>query len=105
IAAAYTMAAKDLAAIEEQLTQIVSEGHAVFPHIHAHWLDAVYMPDKNEWSLENIRYYQFSSVPAEQQKGLFDSSMEIITALTQAAGRGYKADAYRAGGWSIQPFC
>lgn len=104
IAATYAEAARDLADIQVQMAAIVEQGHTVFPHIHAHWLDAVYMPSKNEWSLENTRYYQFSSVPTEVQELLFEKSMQIIRSLAGSVEQNYKVDAYRAGGWSIQPF-
>jgi peptidoglycan/xylan/chitin deacetylase (PgdA/CDA1 family) len=104
IAGTYKEAAKDLADINEQLILAARQGHAIFPHIHSHWLDAKYLPVENEWTLENTRYYQFSSVPQEQQQYLFDRSMQIIDSLASLAAVNHKTDAYRAGGWSIQPF-
>jgi len=100
----YEEAAKDLAAIKKQLATIVQQGHYIFPHIHAHWLDAVYLPGENEWSLENTRYYQFSRLLPEQQRLLFDRSVAIIRSIACPIIQDYKVDAYRAGGWSIQPF-
>lgn len=104
IAHQYKDASRDLENILAQLSEMVQKGHAIFPHIHAHWLDAVYLPDKNEWSLENMRYYQFSALPGEQQQLLFDRSVQIIQSAAGYGGGDYRVDAYRAGGWSIQPF-
>jgi hypothetical protein len=97
----YPRAASDWVALQEQLTGLVSEGHYIFPHVHPHWLDAVYQPDRNEWSLTDTRYYAFSSLSGEQRQRLFDESVAVIRSLVPV---GYAIDAYRAGGWSIQPF-
>ena len=105
IAPQYPAAAKDWEDIKQQLKEIVREGHEVFPHIHAHWLDAVYLSDENEWELKNTRYYQFSSLPRAQQLELFDGSMALLNDLARPVKPSYSADAYRAGGWSVQPFC
>jgi len=94
----------DRADIMEQLAEIIAQGHTIFPHIHAHWLDAVYLAGANEWSLDNTRYYQFSSLPAGQQRTLFDASVQIIRSVGRKGEGQAKVDAYRAGGWSIQPF-
>ncbi len=104
-ASQYPAAAKDWEDIKQQLKDIVREGHEVFPHIHAHWLDAVYLSDENEWELKNTRYYQFSSLPRAQQFELFDGSMALLNDIARPIKPSYKADAYRAGGWSVQPFC
>ena len=104
IALKYPEAANDLAAVNDQLKIIVQEGHYIFPHLHPHWLDAVYLPNINEWSLTDTKYYQFSSLPQEQQDSLFASSIQIIQSIVQNLKNDYKIDCYRAGGWSIQPF-
>lgn len=104
IAQQYPRAANDLALISEQLKTIVEDGHYIFPHLHPHWLDADYLPDVNEWSLTNLRYYQFSSLPKEKQDYLFENSIATIQSVVQNIKTDYKIDSYRAGGWSIQPF-
>lgn len=104
MAAQYPGALADWAALQQQLTTIAQQGHFLFPHIHAHWLDAVYSPAQNEWSLKNTRYYQFSSLPAAQQQSLFGRSVQMILSIAGPVVPGYRVDAYRAGGWSIQPF-
>lgn len=97
-------ATNDLNVINEQLKIMLQQGHYIFPHLHPHWLDAVYLPGLNEWCLMNTRYYQFSSLSAEQQSYLFNSSVKIIQSIAVTIVKDYKIDAYRAGGWSIQPF-
>jgi len=104
LAAGNEQAARDLADIRGQLEEIVGRGHAIFPHIHAHWIDATYSSDRNEWTLENMRYYQFASLDKERQQHLFERSMQIIGSVTDKIPGASKIDSYRAGGWSIQPF-
>lgn len=104
VAEAFNQAKSDLTAIYEQLQSILKQGHYVFPHIHPHWLDAVYLPKENEWSLNELRYYQFSSLTPAQQTNLFDDSVELIRSIANSVNKDYVIDSYRAGGWSIQPF-
>lgn len=104
VAETYDRARKDQLAIYEQLRNIVQQGHYIFPHIHAHWLDAEYLPEENEWSLNELRFYRFAALSPRQQTSLFDDSVEIIRSLTNEVTGNYIIDSYRAGGWSIQPF-
>jgi hypothetical protein len=103
IAECYPQAKEDYNAIIDQLILMSKQGHSIFPHIHPHWLDANYLPEKNEWSLENTRYYRFSSLSFEQRRELFDGSMGLLKSLVSQAGGKIPIDGYRAGGWSIQP--
>jgi hypothetical protein len=100
----YKEAEHDFQAIREQLRAIVQQGHYIFPHIHGHWLDGEYLPEKNEWTLQNNRFYHFASLPLVQQKKLFDDSINILCSIAGDIQPGFKLDTYRAGGWSIQPF-
>jgi hypothetical protein len=104
IAAQYPEASADSEALQQQLTAIAQQGHFLFPHIHPHWLDAVYLPAENQWSLNNTRYYQFSSLLPAQQQALFQRSVEMIRSIVRPVMPDHKIDGYRAGGWSIQPF-
>ena len=104
VAAQYPAAAADLEAIRHQLKAMVQQGHYIFPHLHPHWLDAVYLPESNEWSLEDTRYYAFSSISEEQRRRLFDHSVQTLMGVAASVLPDYRLDAYRAGGWSIQPF-
>jgi peptidoglycan/xylan/chitin deacetylase (PgdA/CDA1 family) len=97
-------AALDYEAIRQQLRLLIERGHHIFPHIHAHWLDGEYLPEKNEWTLENTRFYHFASLPTDEQMRLFDDSISILCNIGGGSRPGFKLDAYRAGGWSIQPF-
>ena len=47
ISSEFKPAEHDYSSIREQLQQIVQQGHYIFPHIHGHWLDGEYLPEKN----------------------------------------------------------
>ena len=94
----------DLDAITSQLVLLVKSGHEIHPHIHPHWLDAIYDSETNQWSLLEKRYYTFASISDEQRTKLFDHSVTHIRSVLDLAGCSQSVDSYRAGGWSIQPF-
>ena len=98
------LAKADLDRIFSQLVQIVKKGHEIYPHIHPHWLDAIYDATINEWCLTEKRYYKFSSISQELQTSLFEESVKIIHSILAQANQKQPVDSYRAGGWSIQPF-
>jgi peptidoglycan/xylan/chitin deacetylase (PgdA/CDA1 family) len=104
VASKHSLAKTDLEAIIGQLIRIVNNGHEIQPHIHPHWIDAVYNPDRNEWCLKEMRYYSFASLPNERRSDLFEQSVTFISSVLKQAGQNRPIDSYRAGGWSIQPF-
>ena len=100
----YSQAKADLDNINRQLIKIVKEGHEIHPHIHPHWMDAIYDPENREWQLMDKSYYAFSSLQVDKQAMLFEDSMKLIRKVLEEADSKQPVDAYRAGGWSIQPF-
>lgn len=95
---------KDYEAIISQLIQLVDKGHYIFPHIHPHWLDAIYDPTTNQWSLNNYTKYRFHAISPEQRESLFEDSIALLRKIVCKSKKKYSINAYRAGGWSIQPF-
>lgn len=95
---------EDLELVSGQLKELVEAGHYLFPHLHAHWLDAEYRPGVNEWLLNDARYYRLHAVDQDLRRQLFGESMTLLEKIVRSAGASYPIDAYRAGGWSIQPF-
>lgn len=94
----------DFNLIKTHLQSIVKKGHYVFPHIHPHWLDAIYIPESNEWNLSNVTKYRFNSISVDEREELFNNSIDLISEIIKPVDKNYKIDAYRAGGWCIQPF-
>lgn len=97
-------AIEDLNTLITQLTKIIRSGHFIFPHLHPHWIDAVYINEINEWDLSNKSKYRFHTIEPETQDQLFRFSIDFIQDIQKRAGVQYSIDSYRAGGWCIQPF-
>ena len=94
----------DLNNINNQIIDIVNQGHYVFPHIHPHWSDAIYNEKTNQWDLSSTRNYRFGNIAKDLQKELFNNSVKYLESLIKSCKRSFKIDGFRAGGWCIQPF-
>lgn len=97
-------AEKDFGLLKEQFAKIISLGHYIYPHIHTHWLDAVYNASIHQWNLSDVSKYRFHQCSAEQRKEVFHQSLEILKELILPVQPDYRLDGFRAGGWCIQPF-
>ena len=82
--------------VTKQIKYLSKNGHGIELHIHPHWEDSFY--NGKEWKFDTSRYKlaDFSA----------DEIMRIVTEYTQTLTRisGKAPKAYRAGGWSAQPF-
>lgn len=96
--------ASDFKNVAEQLRILISKGHYVFPHLHPHWLDAEYLSDSNQWRLNSTDKYLFRNISAEERDHVFNGSVNLLKEILHPQFPEYKIDAFRAGGWSIQPF-
>jgi hypothetical protein len=99
-AAAYPELKNDYQKTVNQLLDLYKEGHYIFPHIHPHWLDAVYIKENNQFDLSNLSRYSLSSFPANEVDNLFRKAVGFLKEI----GISYSLWGYRAGGWCIQPF-
>ena len=100
----YPACKNKLQLISSQIINIVKQGHDVFPHLHPHWMDAIYDPQKDEFNLQNITHYRINQLNQEEIKNIFDSSIAILKEIIHYDFPDYKINGFRAGGWSIQPF-
>ncbi len=96
--------AADFQNVANQLQELVEKGHYVFPHIHPHWLDAQYLADINQWRLNDVSKYRFHKISAADKSKIFDGSVQLLSEILHPKFPSYKINAYRAGGWCIQPF-
>src|SRR5204863_234263 len=90
--------------IVEQLQYVRRKGHDIFPHLHPHWLDAIYRPDTNDWNLGILTRYRFHSLTLSERELLWRESIRILHSIIAPLDSNYQIDSYRAGGWCIQPF-
>ncbi len=94
----------DYLKIETQLCDILKKGHIIFPHIHPHWIDAIYIEKINQWELLNTEKYRFHNIDENIRGNLFEFSISYISKIQNMANVFYDISGYRAGGWCLQPF-
>ena len=86
----------DFEKVSGQLKELSSEGHSIELHIHPHWEDSYF--DGKTWKFDTSRYKlaNFSEVEIAEIVKKYTETLKEIT--------GKNPVAYRAGGWSAQPF-
>jgi hypothetical protein len=89
---------QNLTKIENQLQQLKKDGHSIFHHLHPHWLDAIYIPELDEWNLENISKYSFKNISLEERNRIFEFSDAFIRKF-----EGENKVGFRAGGLYVEP--
>lgn len=87
---------QDYDALTQQIRHLAQNGHGVELHIHPHWEDSHY--NGGHWQFD-YRRYKLNAFSEEEIQ-------HIVARYTEALRRisGKKPVAYRAGGWSAQPF-
>ncbi len=81
----------------QQLEQAVKAGHELQLHLHPHWLDSHWTGER--WQMDLRRYRLHAFADAE----IAEMAMLGAQALRAFAGSG-RVNAFRAGGWCLQPF-
>jgi hypothetical protein len=97
-------AQNDWLRLTAQIQKIISLGHDVFPHIHPHWLDAVYNRQTGQWDLSDVRHYRFHQCSPEIRRKVFMQSLHLLEEIIHPVNTRYRIEGFRAGGWCIQPF-
>jgi len=92
----YSELNNDYHKVSKQIQKLVKEGHGIELHIHPHWEDSFYNGEK--WIFDTTRYKLSDFTKNEVLK--------IVTKYNDVLKRvsGISPVAYRAGGWSAQPF-
>lgn len=87
---------EDYIKVTTQIKDLASNGHGIELHVHPHWEDSYY--DGEKWVFDTTRY-KLSDFGE-------DEVLDIVTNYTNVLKRtaGKSPVAYRAGGWSAQPF-
>jgi len=87
---------KDLNSLTTQIKRLSNQGHTFELHIHPHWEDSYY--DGKKWIIITNRY-RLHSFEDEEIMDIFNKYTKVIKDIT-----GRDPIAFRAGGWSVQPF-
>ena len=96
-------AKSDLCLIKDQVKDMVRRGHRIELHLHPHWIDAKYNGD-GTWDYTNYTHYSLYSLSKEEVARQFKDGVTYLTNLAREVDPNYKIVAFRAGGWTIQPF-
>lgn len=96
-------AKSDLRLVKEQVKDIVRRGHRIELHLHPHWIDARYNGD-GTWDYSDFTHYSLYSLSKEEVARQFREGTAYLTNLAREVDPEYKIVAFRAGGWTIQPF-
>lgn len=87
---------EDFENIVKQIRSLSNEGHKIELHIHPHWEDCYF--DGQKWVMDLSRY-RIHSFSEDKIKGIVAEYCQTLKDIT-----GVSPVAYRAGGWSAQPF-
>jgi len=87
----------ELDQVKDQVRLMVTRGHDVQLHIHPHWEKAKY--EAGKWEMNTKGAYKLSDF---QERDFTRIIKDYKTYLEELIGR--EIDAFRAGGWCIQPF-
>lgn len=82
--------------VASQIKYLTNNGHGVELHIHPHWEDSFY--NGKEWKFD-ISRYRLADFSANEIKKIVAKYTQTLTRISGEAPK-----AYRAGGWSAQPF-
>lgn len=87
---------EDYTKVTSQIRHLAENGHGIDIHIHPHWEDSYF--DGENWVFNTSRY-KLADFTSNEIK-------EIVTKYTKTLTRisGKAPKAFRAGGWSAQPF-
>jgi hypothetical protein len=100
----YPKAKDDYNAVCAQIAEISKLGHYVYLHIHPHWLDAVYVPENNQWDLSNTHRFAISNLSEKDGYALLEKGYHLLKEIIDGVNHSHKIEGYRAGGLFIQPF-
>jgi hypothetical protein len=85
-----------------QLQRLVLAGSRIEPHLHPHWLDALYV--NGVWEFPHYDRYRLQALNEAEIFALFCRSCSVLEEIASEVQPNYKVMSYRAGGWCIQPF-
>lgn len=99
---------EDRLLIENQILEFARRGNDIQLHLHPHWLDAEYK--NNEWVFhyERFKLHNLSDENNEEDintiTGCVSISKKLMEDLIRKVKPDYKVNAFRAGGYLIEPF-
>lgn len=93
---------EDLLLVENQIREIIRQGHRIELHIHPHWVDAKYNGN-GTWDFSEFRHYSLNTFSVDEITSMIVEGTNILEEIAKEIDPSYKIVAFRAGGWAIQP--
>ncbi len=96
--------------VVQQIRDVVSRGHDVQMHVHAHWLDAKYIKKFERWifTYEKYRLHSLKNIENVDNEWTIEAcisqSKKLLEDICRPVSKTYKVFCFRAGGWCLQPF-
>jgi hypothetical protein len=88
---------EDLELVNNHLKLLHSKGHDLQLHIHPHWESSTF--ENGEWKINSKGKYKLSDYSKAEARQIILKYASVLESI-----KGVKANAFRAGGWCIQPF-
>jgi len=89
--------------ISKNIFSLYEQGHSVQLHIHPQWIDAVRKKDR--WQFNNYSNYRIHQSGEDEIRKMFSDGVNRLEGIiSKYSGKAYRVEAFRAGGWSLQPF-
>ena len=91
-------------AIENQIAELIKQGHDIQLHLHPQWYNAEYI--NGQWKL-NHQWWSFSDLPERSTKGspgkyeLLALGKEMLEKRVRDVDPNYNCSAFRAGGYNV----
>ena len=99
-----TKAKEDYALVVAQIQKLAQLGHYIYLHIHPHWLDAVYIAEKNQWNLSDIHRFALSNLSNQDRELVLKNGLLALQDVLSNVPNAHKVEGFRAGGLYVQPF-
>jgi len=99
---------EDRIAIQNQIIDLVKQGHDIQLHIHSHWLDSTYEDNNWKFIYDKFKLHTLSNIKDSTDintiLGCVTISKNLIEKIVHQVDSSYKVSSFRAGGYLIQPF-
>lgn len=89
--------------LDEQLVELVGQGHDVQLHIHPHWLTATKVGKHIEFDRNYYRLHNWEKESSGSMKKIIHDGIEYLKDVIRPVDQDYRCVAYRAGGYCLQP--
>ena len=92
----------DYILVKRQLQKLVMMDCRIELHLHPHWLDSSFLDGK--FVFRDFSKFRLHALNEAELLELFDRGTTLLNTIANEINPDYVVNAFRAGGWSVQPF-